>query len=367
MDIKNTQLLDKHLELNARMVPFAGWNMPVQYSEGIIAEHNHTRESVSIFDICHMGELRVSGDGAADALEKCFPRSVTSQEIGSCRYNFLLSDSGTVVDDLIIYRMDDDEFLIVVNAGTKDGDIERLKELLPEEIEISDESAATAKIDLQGPKSADVLKEIGLNADELPGYYRWMNTNIAEKPVLLSRTGYTGELGFEIYCRSEDAETIWDYLLEQNEVKPAGLGARDTLRLEMGYPLYGHEMNRETTPIEAGFGGMLKLDNDRTFPGCDELRNSKPKKQLLGIILEGRRAAREGAEITVDGEKAGTVTSGAFSPSLGVAIAMGSFDPSFNLAPGTKVELSAGRSTISGTITSMPFYKEGSVKIKLSE
>ena len=365
MTTKNTQLLNKHLELNARMVPFSGWNMPVQYSEGIIAEHNHTRKNVSIFDICHMGELRITGNGAANAMEKCFPRSVISQKIGSCRYNFLLTDTGTVVDDLIIYRIDDDEFLVVVNAGTKDGDIVRLRELLPEHIKITDESDATAKIDLQGPKSAEILLKMGLSKKELPGYYNWINSEITGKPVLLSRTGYTGELGFEIYCRTEDAETIWDYLLEQEEVKPAGLGARDTLRLEMGYPLYGHEMNRETTPIEAGFGGMLKLDNDRTFPGCEQLRNGTPTKQLLGIIIEGRRAAREGAEITVDGKKAGTVTSGAFSPSLGIAIAMGFFDPSLNLPPGSKVELAAGRTTINGTITTMPFYKEGSVKIKL--
>ncbi len=365
METKNTRLTKNHLELNARMVTFSGWNMPVQYSEGIIAEHNHTRNKVSIFDICHMGELRITGDGAADAMELIFPRSVTSQKVGTCRYNFLLTDTGTVLDDLIIYRMDNDDFLVVVNAGTKDGDILRLRELLPEHIKMSDDSDSTAKIDLQGPKSGETLVNMGFTKEELPGYYKWINTKIAGESVLLSRTGYTGEIGFELYCNAEHAEKIWNYLLEQPNVKPAGLGARDTLRLEMGYPLYGHEMNTETTPIEAGFGGMLKLDNNRQFPGCKQLRNGAPTKQLLGIITEGRRAAREGAEITIDEKHAGIVTSGAFSPSLGVAIAMGSFDPSLSLSPGKKVKLSVGRSTINGTITAMPFYEKGSVRISI--
>jgi len=365
MNIQNTPLYKKHTELNARMVPFAGWNMPVQYNEGIIAEHIHTRESVSIFDICHMGEFRVTGDGAANAMEGIFPRSVISQKVGSCRYNFLLTDSGTLIDDLIIYRIDEDEFFIVVNAGTKDGDLLRLRELLPENIQIVDESDSTAKLDLQGPGSANVLEHIGITKKELPGYYKWIKTEIAGTPLLLSRTGYTGELGFELYFNADDAEKIWDLLIEQEDVKPAGLGARDTLRLEMGYPLYGHEMDIKTTPIEAGFGRMLNLDNDRQFPGCEILRNTSPKKQLLGILLEGRRAAREGSEITINGKTVGKVSSGVFSPSMGVAIAMGYFDTDLNLPPGTDIELSVGRTTIPGKITSIPFYKSSTVRVKL--
>jgi aminomethyltransferase len=365
MKIKNTPLFEKHRALNAKMVPFAGWNMPVQYSEGIIAEHNHTRNKVSLFDICHMGELRIKGTGAAEALEQIFPRSVISQTTGSCRYNFLLSDTGTVIDDLIIYRMDQDEFLIVVNAGTKDSDLIRLRELIPESIEIVDESACTAKLDLQGPESANTLEELGLTKEELPKYYKWINTSIAGVPVLLSRTGYTGELGFELYFNADFSEKIWDLLLDQSDVKPAGLGARDTLRLEMGYPLYGHEMDIETTPIEAGFKGMLNLEDNRNFPGAEDLKNIPVKKQLTGIVLEGRRAAREGTEIMIDGQIVGKVSSGAFSPSLGKAIAMGYFNSEVKITPETQVELAVGRGTIPGKIASMPFYRDSTVRIKL--
>lgn len=344
------------------MVPFAGWNMPVQYPEGIIAEHNHTREHVSLFDICHMGEFRLAGHGLAEALDKIFPRLVSSQKPGSCRYNFLLTDQGTVVDDLIIYRMTEDEFYIVVNAGTKDTDFARLTELLPIGISIIDESEITAKLDLQGPESAEVLAEIGFDKATLPGYYKWLATKIKGVPVLLSRTGYTGELGFELYFPADKAAELWDYLLENPKVKPAGLGARDTLRLEMGYPLYGHEMDTETTPIEAGFGDMLKISDDRSFPGIDILRNSQPKKQLAGVEIEGRRAAREGSEVTLNGQVIGTVSSGTFAPSLSKAIALVYFNSDVPVKSGMTVELAAGRSIIKGTVTSIPFYKNSSVR-----
>lgn len=360
--VKDTPLCQNHIELGARMVPFAGWNMPVQYPEGIIAEHKHTREQVSLFDICHMGEFRISGPGIAEIMDGIFPRLVSSQKIGSCRYNFLLTDHGTVIDDLIIYRIAEDEFYIVVNAGSKDADFARLSELLPAGINITDESESTAKLDLQGPESAEVLAEIGFEKAKLPGYYKWIKTEIKEIPVLLSRTGYTGELGFELYFAADKASEIWDFLLEQRNVKPAGLGARDTLRLEMGYPLYGHEMDLETTPIEAGFGGMLKITEDRNFPGVEILRNSQPKKQLVGIEIEGRRAAREGAEVSIEGKVVGKVTSGTFSPSLEKAIALVYLNPDVVIVPAMTVNLAAGRSSISGKVTDIPFYKESSVR-----
>lgn len=363
--VKDTPLCQKHQDLGARMVPFAGWNMPVQYPEGIIAEHIHTREVVSLFDICHMGEFRLTGAGVAEALDKIFPRLVSAQKVGSCRYNFLLTDRGTVIDDLIIYRLDEDELYIVVNAGSKDADFARLSELLPDSVTIVDESDATAKLDLQGPASADVLAAIGFDKAELPGYYKWIKTEIKGIPVLLSRTGYTGELGFELYFAADKAPELWDYLMAQPQVKPAGLGARDTLRLEMGYPLYGHEMDTETTPVEAGLGGMLKISETRSFPGVEILRDGQPTKQLVGIDIEGRRAAREGAEVSIDGKVVGKVTSGAFSPCLGKAIALASFGGDVQVEPGTAVELAAGRSTIEGTITDLPFYKEGSVRAEV--
>ena len=366
MEALKTPLFDKHKALGARMVSFGGWDMPVQYSEGIIAEHVHTRTKVSLFDICHMGEIRIKGEGASDAMDRIFPRAVAAQKVGVCRYNFLLTEKGTVIDDLIIYKMDEDELFVVVNAATKDGDLAELKELLPDTLEISDESDATAKLDLQGPLSADVLAGLGIPKEELPGYYKWIKTEIGGVPMLLSRTGYTGELGFELYFDAKFAEKIWDLLLEQPDVKPAGLGARDTLRLEMGYPLYGHEMDTETTPLEAGFGGMIKLDSGRNFRGADALRNIPPAKKLVGIVLDGRRAAREGAEITIDGKVVGKVTSGAFSPTLGKAVAMGYLDAAVSVEEGAELELAAGRSVIPGKITSMPFCKETSLRASVS-
>ena len=362
---KETPLASKHVVLGARMVPFAGWSMPVQYAEGIIAEHNHTRTKASLFDICHMGEFRVTGSGAADALDAIFPRAVATQKTGTCRYNFLLTDNGTVIDDLIIYRMAAEEFYIVVNAGSKDADFARLRELLSESVVIVDESNDTAKLDLQGPLSAEVLEQMGVSKSDLPSYYKWTKLELAGVSVLLSRTGYTGELGFEIYLPANLVENMWDAILAVDEVKPAGLGARDTLRLEMGYPLYGHEMDLDTTPIEAGFGGMLKLDSGREFVGREALTNTSVQKQLIGILLEGRRTARCGAEVSVNGESLGSVTSGAFSPTLERSIALAYVSPEFKCGEGTVVDLAAGRGTISGKVTSTPFHKNNTVRMEI--
>ena len=274
-----TPLAAEHAALGAKMVPFAGWNMPVQYAAGILAEHKHTREAVSLFDICHMGEFRVKGPGSAEALDGALARAVTDQKTGVCRYNFLLNEKGGVLDDLIVYRISGDEFFIVVNAARRENDFAELSKRLPEACGITDESAATAKLDLQGPLAADVLVRLGVAADALPAYYHFTTVRIAGVDLLLSRTGYTGELGYELYFPAEKAVFLWRTLLACEEVKPAGLGARDTLRLEMGYPLYGHEMNEETTPVEAGFGAMLKLDGQpRRFTGSDALRNAAPKR-----------------------------------------------------------------------------------------
>ncbi len=366
--MQETPLADSHRNLSARMVPFAGWNMPVQYTEGILAEHAHTRNAASLFDICHMGEFRVKGNNAATALDAVFARPVADQPVGVCRYNFLLNDQGGVMDDLIVYRLGEDEFYIVVNAGTRTSDAERIASLLPEGIEFTDESDETAKLDLQGPDSANVLAAAGLDIAALPRYFRWIKTAVNGIDCLLSRTGYTGELGFELYFPAEKAAVMWDYLLSIDPVKPAGLGARDTLRLEMGYALYGHELDTETTPVEAGYGPMLKLEQlpDRVFPGSDALRNEDPGKKLVGIKLDGRRAAREGTTVLNRSEEViGKVTSGAFSPSLGYAVAMAYLNAGSGLNVGDQVLLDAGRTKLDGTIVELPFYSEGTAGIKL--
>lgn len=363
--LKNTPLYAKHLSLGARMVPFAGWNMPVQYTEGILAEHGHTRTHVSVFDICHMGEFRITGTKAGDSLDRIVARSVKDQKAGTCRYNFLLTKQAAVIDDLIVYRIREDEFFIVVNAATKNTDAARFKELLPPETGFKDESDEIAKIDLQGPESADILENFGIKKENMPLYYRWIKTELAGISCLLSRTGYTGELGFEIYISSENAENIWDILLSQKNVKPAGLGARDTLRIEMGYPLYGNELDLETTPVEAGFAAILKLEDSRIFPGSDILRNSKPKKKLVGIELEGRRAARKGVQISLAGKIIGKITSGTFSPSLEKAIALAYIDAQYQIKSNMEVDLLTERNKISGQIVDLPFYKDGTARKSL--
>jgi len=367
-EIKNTPLAECHKLAGARMVPFSGWNMPVQYSDGILAEHKHTREKVGLFDICHMGEFRVTGEGALEALDAVFARPVFNQRVGLCRYNFLLNKAGKVMDDLIVYRLAEDDFFIVVNAGTRPTDSEMIQSQLPEDVVFEDVSDSIAKLDLQGPLAAEILAKAGLEITDLPNYFNWTEAVINDIPVLLSRTGYTGELGFELYFDADKAVAMWNYLLSFEDVKPIGLGARDTLRLECGYALYGHELTEDYTPLDAGYAPMLKLKDfpEREFTGKAALEAAPAANKLIAITLEGRRAARAGADIlNADGEKIGIVTSGAFAPSLGVAVAMGYIGAGETLSLGDKAQLSAGRATIAGKITELPFYKDGSVRKKL--
>ena len=355
-DLKRTPVWEVHKELGARMVPFGGWDMPVQYSEGIIAEHNWTRSEVSLFDCSHMGQFRVSGPNAATDLDNLLPRSSSAQKVGSCRYNFLLNDEGTVIDDVVVYRMGEEEYYIVVNAGTTPGDAAHIQAHLSADTVFVDESAETAKLDIQGPKTRDVLAALGL-ADVWPKYFYLQSVEIDGVSVLLSRTGYTGEAGVELYIPAGKSIALMKKILAIPGVKPAGLGARDTLRLEMGYPLYGHELNIETTPLEAGFGGMLKLAG-RTFIGGEALAKA-PKRKMVALRLESRRAAREGANVYLNGEVIGKVSSGAYGPSVGAAIAL-AFIPAD--CDASELQLEAGRTTLDAMVTSVPFYANGTAR-----
>ena len=358
-----TPLAAEHVALGAKMVPFAGWNMPVQYTEGILAEHHHTRSKVSLFDICHMGEFRLRGADSAKQLDHALARSVADQPCGVCRYNFLLNERGGVIDDLIVYRISETEFFIVVNAARRELDFQTLSSRFDSSLEFNDESDKTAKLDLQGPESAAVLNRLGLELETLPKYYHFISTRLFGMEMLLSRTGYTGELGFELYFDASRAVEVWRGLLADPEVKPAGLGARDTLRLEMGYPLYGHELNEDTTPIEAGFGAMLKLNSSaREFIGSEPLRTRQPAKQLIGLKLEGRRAARAGMIVLAGGKKVGTVSSGAFAPSLNCAIAMAVVETS--AAAGSAFEIDLQRATAAAVKHDFPFYLNGTARKK---
>lgn len=358
MDLQRLPLEQKHVELGAKMVPFGGWNMPVQYSEGIIAEHNHTREKVSLFDICHMGEFMVEGPGATTALDGLMARAITTQKVGICRYNFLMNNQGGVRDDLIVYRLDEESYFIVVNAATATADAEWIKQNLPDSVVFTDISSETGKIDLQGPLAFDVMERVGFPKVNLPGYFKFIQTEVQGIPCIISRTGYTGERGLEFYVSTEYVAQLWDLLISDEEVKPCGLGARDTLRLEVGYALYGHELNEETTPIDIGYGPMIKMD--REFVGKKGLRTAE-RKYLTGIVLDKRRAAREETPVLTTNEKqVGIVTSGSYGPSVGTAVALAFLAE--ELPEGTSVLLGEGPKFMTGKVAALPFYKNGTVR-----
>ncbi len=363
--LQTTALAEEHRALGARMLEFAGWLMPIRYRPGIVAEHEHTRRKVSLFDTCHMGEIRVRGTSAAEQLERLLPRPVRDQPVGACRYNFLLSRAGAVLDDVLVYRIGQDEFYLVTNAGNTASDAQWLRSRLGAEVQVADESLQTGKLDLQGPAAADVLAACGLAPESLPPYFAWRNCSLLGHRIMLSRTGYTGELGVEIYCAAEAIAPIWCALLACDPVQPAGLGARDTLRLEMGYPLSGHEWDGDTTPVEAGFGRLVHAQN-REFPGAAHLR-LPPAKRLVGLLLAGRQAARPGAQVrsALNG-RIGTVTSGCYAPSLKRAVALAYIDGAEMPAEGMKVSVGGRRGrTLEASVARLPLYGGGTARCLL--
>lgn len=320
-----------HREKGGRMVEFAGYMMPVQY-EGIIAEHLWTRENAGLFDVSHMGQLEVSGEGAAEALETLLPGDILALRAGRMRYSLLLDENGGILDDLMITNRGG-EYYLVVNGATKWDDIAHLREHLPDEITLNhlDEHGLLA---LQGPKAAEALGRLGL-APAFPGMPQLADLKFMQaapffwdgRPLGVSRSGYTGEDGFEISVRAEDIAALADALVAQPEIKPIGLGARDSLRLEAGLPLYGHDLSPETDPVSAGlaFAISKRRRSEGGFPGADRvlrLLDEGASKTRVGLEVEGRMAAREGAKVFVGDEEVGVVTSGGFSPSLQHPIAM---------------------------------------------
>lgn len=354
-----TPLTAWHRENGAKMAPFAGFDMPVQYT-GIIAEHKHTRSKVGIFDICHMGEFALTGPGAKDALNKVVSHDLDTLGPGKCRYGFLLNKSGGINDDLIIYCMAEDEYMLVVNGACREKDFNHIQANLPDSLLLADISDQTGKIDIQGPESLDVLNTLlGENWNSLK-YFNFDTTECCGFPLIVSRTGYTGELGYELYLPSDKTLEIWEKLVADKRVEPVGLGARDTLRLEIGYPLYGQDLDEEHTPEEAGAGFFLKKEAD--YIGKSGLGNVK--ESLIALSIEGRRTARHYDEVLLpSGEKTGFVTSGSFAPSLGHCIALAyvraeDTDNETFLIKTARVELEARKSAL-------PFYKDGTARKKV--
>ncbi|MDD2539877.1 MAG: glycine cleavage system aminomethyltransferase GcvT [Desulfuromonadaceae bacterium] len=358
--LQATPICGRHRDLNALMAPFGGWDMPIQY-EGIIAEHSWCRTQAALFDICHMGEFLFQGDFEASGLEDVFTFSVKTIPLGRSRYGFLLNEQGGIIDDLIVFRLAEDKVMIVVNAATAPKDFAAITARLHGG-EFSDITAATGKLDLQGPLSRYVMVELlGEEIAAIP-YFKFITMNILGVEAIVSRTGYTGELGYEIFIPAEKVCELWDLLLTDERVKPAGLGARDVLRLEVGYSLYGSDIDEDTTPLEAGLEGFVNFD--KSFIGKEALLRMKqqgvPRKKVA-FEVNGRRSPRHHYELCFEGETVGAVTSGVFSPMLGRGIGIGFVKPELT-SLGTPLTIRHERVSMEATVCELPFFRDGSVR-----
>ncbi len=360
---RRTPLFDRHVELGARMVDFAGWEMPVYYV-GINEEHRAVRARAGLFDVSHMGQFEVTGSGADALLKKALASDITRLEQGQAQYSFLLNDKGGIIDDLIVYRLPE-RWLLVVNAGNIATDFEHLKGFKQRGATVTDLSAETAMIALQGPVALELLADIwpkkGAALDALKPF------TVVEKPVagvpsIVARTGYTGEAGVEIMCAANRAGDLWDGILARREhgVVPSGLGARDTLRLEMGFPLHGHDISPKTTPIEAGLERFVHLN--REFAGSavlDKQVAKGVKRRLVGLRLVDRAIPREGYPILANGEQIGTITSGTLSPSIDRGIGLG-YVPPEHAEVGKILQVDVRGRIRDADVVSLPFYKKES-------
>jgi len=356
---KNTPLYEDHIARGAKMAPFAGWNMPIQY-EGIIAEALYTRSHVTCFDICHMGEFLIHGDHERSGLDKILSGRIDDLPVNGCRYTSILNENGGVIDDLIVYRKARDLWMIVVNAATIEKDREHFLKHLKTGTDFKDLSDSIGKIDLQGPLSREIIKKIAPDASKL-NYYTFVETDILGEKNIVSRTGYTGELGYELYASGGKIKEVWKRLLSEKEVKPAGLGARDVLRLEMGYSLYGQDIDENTTPLEAGLEKFINLEKD--FIGRDALLKQKKSGLKLNRIFFKtltRRSPRHNHKIFINEKEIGSVTSGTFSPHTNCGIGIG-----FTAQPlkiGQNILIGDANLKIEAIVCDKPFIRDTSLK-----
>ncbi|HEY1316473.1 MAG TPA: glycine cleavage system aminomethyltransferase GcvT [Gaiella sp.] len=344
--LRQTPLYDSHVARGARMVPFAGWDMPVQY-EGVIPEHLAVRSRAGAFDVSHMGQLHVDGPAAQAFLQSVLSNDVDRVEDGGAQYTLLTNEAGGIVDDLIVYRLSHGCFLLVVNAGNRGAAYEWLKDREPRGVEVRDASDEYALVAVQGPSSLELL---GL--DEAPAFTHAMG-EVAGVETMICRTGYTGEKGVELLCPADDGVALWDAVLGRGVV-PCGLGARDTLRLEVCYPLHGNDIGEETDAISAGLGWVCALDTK--FTGADALRRVKedgPERRLAAFVMEEKAVPRQGMAISGGGE----VTSGTHSPSLDVGIGMG-YVPSQRAATGTELEIDVRGKPRRARVVAKPIYEK---------
>ncbi|HET7631917.1 MAG TPA: glycine cleavage system aminomethyltransferase GcvT [Gemmatimonadaceae bacterium] len=360
--LKRTPFHDIHVALGAKMVPFAGFEMPVQYPTGITAEHHAVRQKCGLFDVSHMGEFKVTGPQAVEFVNYVTTNDVAALEVGQVHYSGILNERGTFEDDCLVYR-GADHLVMVVNASNKDKDLAHIsKQLSKFDAKVEDISDAVALLALQGPEAQAILQPLTDVDLEAIGYYHFTTGTVAGVPrVYVSRTGYTGEDGFELYFDGTHAATVWNALMQSGKVTPAGLGCRDTLRLEMGMALYGNDIDDTVTPLEAGLGWIVKMKKG-DFTGRAALEAQKaagiPKK-LVGFTIADRAFPRHGYPVFVNGQPSGEVRSGTLSASTGLAIGT-AYVPTDHAKPGNTLEVEIRGKRLTGTIVKMPFYAKGS-------
>jgi glycine cleavage system T protein (aminomethyltransferase) len=359
--MKNTALTSTHKVLGAKLVPFAGYYMPVQY-EGINIEHETVRNAVGVFDVSHMGEFLIEGKNALALIQKVCSNDASKLTIGKAQYSCLPNDGGGIVDDLIVYKIKEETYLLVVNASNIEKDWNWIKSKNDVGATMTDLSDDYSLLAIQGPKAIEVMQSLSShNLSEIKFYNFIVGDFAGIEHVIISATGYTGSGGFEIYCKNNEVKQVWDKVFEAGAdfgIKPIGLAARDTLRLEMGYCLYGNDIDDATSPIEAGLGWITKFTKD--FTNCEALKVEKeqgPKRKLVAFELDERGIPRQGYDI-VDGSgtKIGVVTSGTMSPSLGIGIGLGYVSTVF-ASVDSKINILIRKNAVPATVIKLPFYK----------
>ncbi len=356
---RKTPLYEEHVRLGGKIVPFAGWLLPVQYS-GVITEHMAVREKCGIFDVSHMGELLLKGQSAKENLNHLLTNDYTDMPVGAARYSPMCNENGGCVDDLIVYKKAEDDYFIVVNAANKDKDYAWMKEHLLPGSELTDASDDYAQIALQGPKAEEILKKLAAEEDIPTGYYTALfDRTVDGMNCIISRTGYTGEDGFEIYLSPADAPKMWNLLLDAGKEEgliPCGLGARDTLRLEASMPLYGHEMNDEISPRETGLGIFVKMKKEDFIGKAALVQRGKPTVKRVGLKVTGRGILREHQTVLLDGKEIGHTTPGTFCPYLNQPVAMAIL-PKEYAEIGTALEVDVRGRKVPVEVIALPFYK----------
>ncbi len=368
---KKTPLYSCHVKAGGKLVSFAGYLLPVQYETGVIAEHMAVRTSAGLFDVSHMGEVRLTGRDALSNVQRLVTNDCSRMVDGQVKYSPMCNDSGGVVDDLLVYQRNQEDYLIVVNAANRAKDVEWMLNHIKGEVTLSDLSDVIAQLALQGPRSKEILSRI-VPEEQLPARYYTFREGIDVGGIscLISRTGYTGEDGYELYCSPDKAPVLWELLLEvgnslatgeeaaqgKSVIIPCGLGARDTLRLEASMPLYGHEMDETVSPLETGLGFAVKLEK-KEFIGKEGILNrGEPTRARVGLKITGRGIAREACTVYTGEHEIGKTTSGTHCPFLGGPVAMALLEKKFSI-PGTELEVDVRGRRISAQVVSLPFYK----------